>query len=343
MRRSVGLLVASFVAFATLAASPAGAQSPPAPPPNQTGSSSSPTDARALAEMLFFTGRGLMEAGRYPEACAKLGESYRLDAASGTLLNLAVCNEKIGKIASAWGEYRDALAEARRMNRPDREALASDHIKVIEPDLPFLTITVPPHVRAIRGLEIMRNGIPIQGAGWDTELPVDPGDVEIVERAPLYKPKTLHVTVGKKEHGTITVEPLEIAPIERPPVPFWTARRSAGFIMLAGGVAAAVGGTLFGLQAIHQKQESDNNCQTYFNQLRCNSSGVSEMSNAKTAAWLSDGLFGLAIAGVGVGSYFFFTTSSGQERATPTMAKGDWTWNVSGGPKGATGWLTRSF
>ena len=42
-------------------------------------------------------------------------------AAAGTLLNLAVCNEKIGKIASAWGEFRDSIAEARKQNRPDRE------------------------------------------------------------------------------------------------------------------------------------------------------------------------------------------------------------------------------
>ncbi|HEY6459440.1 MAG TPA: hypothetical protein VIY73_04790, partial [Polyangiaceae bacterium] len=169
------------LALATFAATPAFAQSPsPAPAPAApAGPQPAATDTRALAETLFFTARGLMEAGRYAEACGKLNESYRLDPAAGTLLNLAVCNEKIGKIASAWGEFRDAQAEARRMNRPDREQLASDRIKAIEPELPFLTVTVPPAVRALRGVEISRNGIPLQSAAWDTDLPVDPGEVEL--------------------------------------------------------------------------------------------------------------------------------------------------------------------
>ncbi|HEY8086802.1 MAG TPA: hypothetical protein VIF09_03135, partial [Polyangiaceae bacterium] len=228
MRRRAALLAAPCILLATVVASPARAQAPP-PAPQQPAA----TDTRALAEMLFFTGRGLMEAGRYAEACAKLNESYRLDAAAGTLLNLAVCNEKIGKVASAWGEFRDAAAEARRMNRPDREQLATERIKVIEPELPFLAVSVPPLVRTVRGFEITRNGIPLTSAAWDTELPVDPGDVEVLERAPGYKPKTLHITMAAKQHATLTAQPLELAPIERPPLPFWTARRTTGFALMA--------------------------------------------------------------------------------------------------------------
>ena len=199
--------------------------------------------------------------------------SYRLDAAAGTLLNLAVCNEKIGKLASAWGEFRDAASEARRMNRPDREQLATDRIKVIEPELPFLAVSVPPLVRTVRGLEITRNGIPLQSAAWDTELPVDPGDVEVLERAPGYKPKTLHITMAAKQHATLTALPLELAPIERPPLPFWTARRTTGFALMAGGVVAAGVGAFFGVQATNQKKDSDGQCPNYFGDLRCNADG----------------------------------------------------------------------
>ena len=87
-------------------------------------SSESGSESKALAETLFFTGRGFMEAGRYAEACTKFGESYRLDPTAGTLLNLAVCHDHEGEIASAWGEFRTAAADARRSNRPDREQLA---------------------------------------------------------------------------------------------------------------------------------------------------------------------------------------------------------------------------
>ncbi|HEY1692904.1 MAG TPA: hypothetical protein VGG39_12125 [Polyangiaceae bacterium] len=346
--RALRLLVPCF-ALATFAATPAVAQTP-APGPGPGPASPAPagpqpgaTDTRALAETLFFTARGLMEAGRYAEACGKLNESYRLDAAAGTLLNLAVCNEKIGKLASAWGEFRDAQAEARRMSRPDREQLATDRIKAIEPELPFLTVTVPPMVRALRGIEISRNGIPLQSAAWDTDLPVDPGEVEVVEHAPGYKPKTLKVTVAARQHATISAEPLELAPIERPPPPFWTAKRTTGFALMAGGLVAAGAGAFFGLRATSEKKDSDGLCpKDSLGNLRCSSTGVDDMNQAKVSAWASDIALGVAVVGFGLGSYLFFTGGAHQEDPT-RAATGNWRWVLGATPKGAGGWLTRSF
>jgi hypothetical protein len=321
-----------------LSVAPAFAQAPPPPPPQAP----SATDARALAETLFFTARGMMEAGRYTEACPKLAESYRLDAAPGTLLNLAVCNEKVGKTASAWGEFRDALAEARRMNRPDREKLASEHIATLEPELSYLTITVPPAVRVVRGFEITRNGVPLQSAAWDTDLPVDPGDVEIVERAPLYKPRTLHVTVAAKDHASLSAVPLELAPIERPPVAFWTGRRVTGVAVAIAGLAAAGVGAGFGVLATNDKKKSDDNCPTYAGEVRCQAAGVSDMNRANTEAWVSNIAFGLAVVGVGFGTYLFFA-GTGHEAPPSTTAGAQWSWAVGGGPGSAVGTLSAKF
>jgi hypothetical protein len=338
MRTRYALLVASLLSASSISVTPAGAQAPP-PPPQPAASA---TDARALAETLFFTARGMMEAGRYPEACPKLAESYRLDAAPGTLLNLAVCNEKVGKTASAWGEFRDALAEARRMNRPDREKLATEHIAALEPELSYLAITVPPLVRVVRGFEILRNGVPLQSAAWDTDLPVDPGDVEVVERAPLYKPKTLHVTVGAKEHASLAAVPLELAPIERPPVAFWTGKRTTGLIVALAGVVAAGGGTVLGVLAINDKKKSDDNCPNDFGETRCQPAGVTAMNRANGEAWGSNIAFGAAVVGVGLGAYLFFTGGA-QEAPPPATASTSWSWAVSGGPGSAMGMLSGKF
>ena len=55
----------------------------------------------ALAQSLFEEGRQLMSNGKFAEACPKFESSYKLDPAAGTLLNLAVCHEKVGRTAAA--------------------------------------------------------------------------------------------------------------------------------------------------------------------------------------------------------------------------------------------------
>src|SRR5262245_52850537 len=63
----------------------------------------------ATAEALFRQGRQAMEAKSYAQACPKFAESQKLDPAAGTLMNLATCEEKLGKLASAWQHWKEAI------------------------------------------------------------------------------------------------------------------------------------------------------------------------------------------------------------------------------------------
>jgi hypothetical protein len=337
-------LAVAAAALTTVCAIPSAlAQEPPRPPPAPQGANA--TDNRALAETLFFTARGMMEAGRYESACEKLTESYRLDPAAGTLLNLAVCHQKTGRVASAWGEFRQALADATRANRPERVQLATAGIAELEPELPFLTIVVPPAVKALAGLVITRNGTPLQSAAWDTDLPVDPGKVEVVESATGYKPKTLHVSVTNRQHASLTLESLEVAPIERPPERYWTGRRTSGVIVIGASAAFGVAGALFGLSALAAKKNSDASCPVLDGQNRCNTTGADDMSTARTDAWVSDIGFGLAAVGLIAGSYFLFSGGGHEQGGPPPNAVtfGGWSMTVGAGSRGAQGVLFRSF
>src|SRR6478752_1211600 len=73
----------------------------------------------ATAEALFRDGRALMEAGNYKDACPKLEESYAQDPATGTLLALGICQEHVGKTASAWATYSEVATRAKRDGRAD--------------------------------------------------------------------------------------------------------------------------------------------------------------------------------------------------------------------------------
>src|SRR5262245_24720347 len=66
----------------------------------------------SLAEALFRDARAAMKAARYEEACPKFAESYRLDPSTGTLLNLALCEEELGHVATAWTKYNRLLDTA---------------------------------------------------------------------------------------------------------------------------------------------------------------------------------------------------------------------------------------
>jgi hypothetical protein len=322
------------------ALAPRRAHAQQAQPPR--GPAPSDADTRAVAEMLFFTGRGLMDAGRVTEACQKFAESYRLDPAAGTLLNLAVCHEKEGRIASAWGEFRQAIAEARRANRPDREELAQTEIAKVQDDLPFLTISVPAASR-VAGLEIERNGVPLNDAAWDTELPIDPGSNEITARAPRYKPQQKTIVIQKRQHLTIVLDPMELAPVEKGPPPFWTAQRQVGAAFLGGGVALAGVGGFFGVVALSNRSKSDQNCPPLDGQLRCSQTGVDAMKTAQTDAWLADVGVGVGAAAIVTGFVLIVTGHAPDSGAPAAEHRSALRWDVTTGPGAAGAVLRGSF
>src|SRR5262245_8861552 len=88
---------------------------------------------RIAAETLFVEGRKLVEEGSVEAGCAKLAESQTLDPAVGTLVNLADCHERLGRLATAWREFREAAALAARKSDARREELAMSRAERIEP------------------------------------------------------------------------------------------------------------------------------------------------------------------------------------------------------------------
>lgn len=337
MKRAWSFALVPYLASTLLATALPRKTAADAPPPS--------SEARAMAETLFFTGRGLMEAKRYEEACVKFAESYRLDPAAGTLLNLAVCHEKVGKIASAWGEFKQALADAKKVGREDRQQLATEHIEAIEPDLPYMTIRVPAGVR-VPGLEVVRNGSVLTQGGWDAELPVDPGKVEIVTRAPGYKPRTKTVTIAKKQHLEITIDALEKAP--EPVVvvadPGWSGERKFGFALIGVGVVGLGVGGYFGYRTLQEKADSDRACPVFDDERRCSAAGAEKMDAARRDAWISNVGLGVGLASVAVGTYLFIHGArTAPSDAAPKSVASSLRWSIGPTRDGVAGVLVGAF
>lgn len=140
----------------------------------------------AGAQRAFDEAQSLMAANEYAKACSKFEESQRLDAQLGTLLHLANCHERLGKLASAWREFSAAvkLAAARNAageNEP-REATARRRAEDLEWRMSSITLDVTQ--RHAADLRIELDGQPLHPSQWGQRQPVDPGEHQITARAP---------------------------------------------------------------------------------------------------------------------------------------------------------------
>ncbi|MFO0735810.1 MAG: hypothetical protein U0270_08020 [Labilithrix sp.] len=169
-----------------------------------------PSDDIALAEELFRQAKQAMDEQRWEDACPKLTESYRLDPGGGTMLTLALCHESQGKTAAAWAEFGEALSFAKRDSRPNREAIAREHMDALKPRLVRLRLTVDVATGRLKDVVIKRDGIELKSASWDVAAPVDPGEHVIEASAPGYAPFLVTAKVaGEGQVIDVRVPPLE--------------------------------------------------------------------------------------------------------------------------------------
>jgi len=118
---------------------------------------------QAAARVLFEDGRRLLKEGKYPEACQTLEAATKLYSSAGILLNLGDCYEKLGRTASAWTEFGEAVTVATRAHRNDQVSEAKRRQAALEPKLTKLAIRVS---GPITGLTISRDETDIASAAW---------------------------------------------------------------------------------------------------------------------------------------------------------------------------------
>lgn len=215
-----------------------------------------------VAEQLFRDGKRLMGEGKIAEACTAFEGSYRKEAAVTTLLNLADCREKNGQYASAWGHFIDAERQTRgKPADAGFNTTAKERAAKLEGRLSFLIINVPDEAR-VDGLEITRNGQPVDTAEWNRDIPVDGGVWKIAGKAPAYEAWSTEVTVGKeKDKQSVNVPRFRALPgdggtikppdiVETGPAPSsFTGKRKAAVGVGAVGVLGLAAGTVIYFQA----------------------------------------------------------------------------------------------
>jgi hypothetical protein len=278
---------------------------------------------RAEADRLFEEGRGLMEQGKRADACKLFELSFRKDPrAVGTMLNLGLCKEMTGQIATAVRYYEEARDRAHDQKLREHQDAAERKLALLSPRVPHLRIENAPD-----GARVIVNDVVLTRDQW-TDVTVDPGTRTIVVTAPGKLPYETRIELKESDHSKVVIPPLE-GPTT---VVIESNRRMWGKITVGtGGVLglAAIGLSLaanhlyaaqFPSSPVLRDQAHD--CwTTVAGDKQCDQTGASNVRTARTYGHVATGAAiagGLALA---IGGYLWWTAPSGDEiRVAPAIA-----------------------
>jgi hypothetical protein len=284
----------------------------------------------AAAEQLFTAGREAFEKGDFASACPKFEESQRLDPAAGTLINLAACYEKLGRLASAWETWRGALqvlspADERR---PAVQRLAD----AMEKRIPRLFIELAPG--APPGTRVSRDSVDLGAASLGVGLPVDPGRHLVIATAPGRLERRYDVEVAEGKTEKLVVEPGEERAPEPPPstakpaptrapAPTPPADRTAssggtrtlGFVVAGAGALGILTGSVTGIIALQKKSAMLDDCEQVDSGYACGPDGLDAARSGDTFATVSTIAFAAGAIAGGAGLWLILSSNDESETA----------------------------
>jgi hypothetical protein len=283
---------------------------------------------KVLAGQLFEDSKALMKAGNFKEACPKLEASAKLDPnAGGTVLNLGLCYEGLGRPATACAYFKETITRAKAAvpPRPDREQMAREHLATLEPILSYVTIRVAPDAH-VDGLHIELDGKSLDEAVWGSSFPIDPGSHHLAVSAPGHDSWAKNVAIGAKaDKQTIDVPKLPAKaasastvvtakpgpPDKGPLSKTGTGSDVAAWIALGAGVVFLGGAVVSQVSASSANDSRKAACATQMSE-SCDDTGKSKVRTWEAVSFVSAGLSAVAF---GVSIYLFTSTSSNPNSA----------------------------
>jgi hypothetical protein len=246
----------------------------------------SPPCQAADPEEIYQSALADMSAGNFESACARFAEARRMKPDStAALQGLALCNDKLGKTASAWARYRELTMELKAKGDADRSQAAANRADELSRGLS--TVVVKLESPDTAGLMIRLDRDEVPRVMFGTKMNVDPGSHILQATAPGYEVwQTTFSVLGKGDAREIHVPALVAKPSATAAGSAWSALRITGVTVAGVGVVGLVVGAVFGAQAISKNNASKAQCSPTDPNL-CNDQGVSLRGDAKTAGTVS--------------------------------------------------------
>ncbi|NUP08751.1 MAG: hypothetical protein HOW73_22105 [Polyangiaceae bacterium] len=288
--------------------------------------SSMPLSARAqskdpaAAEALFQQGKEALDRGDYDTACPKLEASLKAEAAPGTLFFLADCEEKQGRIATAWAHFKEL--EQKLPADDSRRPTVVQRAAALQSRIPKLTVKVASGTPA--NAVVTRDGIEMGAASLGSPTPIDPGEHTIAIEAPGHARNESKVVIDRPS-TEITVSVGERTATGATPAGKGGAQVPVGITIGSIGVAAMVSGVIVGVVGKSNYDDSDPFCdEDDF----CGPEGITIREDARTMGTAATVVFAIGAAATATGIIVWLTAPKDEGGLASTN------WRVGVGPSG---------
>lgn len=276
------------------------------------------------ARTAFQEGVALAAANNCAGALVKYKEVAQVKMTAQVSFNIAECEERLGKLVQALGNYRLAVntaGEDRNLQKLLREA--GSRVEDLEVRIPRLTLT-----RDLKGgvdaAVIQLDGTEIGQAQLGAPIPVNPGSHVIIAKVEGKEYLHQNVTLVEKEKKTFEIKldvpkpriekPVVEQMIDAPPPP--PKSRVPGAVVTAVGGAALVGGIVAIVLRAGATSTLGGLCNDK-NQCPDTQEARDAASKGKTFTGLSEVLIPVGVAGAAVG-IFLLATSGPQKAKAPS-------------------------
>jgi hypothetical protein len=285
----------------------------------------------ATADAMFRYAKEAMARGDLATACAQFAESERLEPATGTLLNLADCEERSGKLSAALGHYR--MARDGMPPSDFRVSFANDKIASVTKRVPYLTLRL--HAPTVPGTRVMIDEVELSPASLGVPIPVDPGRHICAVIVPGRADARREVSLQEAQAQTLELVPGPVGEARRSVFASApsseagdssTTSRTLGFVSGAVGLVGLGAGTVAGVITITAANTYKNECRNGY----CSPQGRDAAATGQVMQWVSPIGFAVGAVGIGLASYFlFFQPKATRSTATVTPAIGPTTMGLS--------------
>jgi hypothetical protein len=273
------------------------------------------------ARSLFLEGLKLAESGRCADAIERFERAERLHHAITITARLGECQVELGKIVQGTETLLRVVRERLPPDAPRAFVNAQTRAqKVLDAALPKVAkLKISLKGAPESGATITLDGEAMPAAFLDAQRPTDPGThlVEATASGFLKESARVTLTEGGSHDLVLTLRPDPNAPKAPPPQAAKATQGSAGasvaspgegeakgpnrlpaFIAFGVGAAGLAAGTVFGLNALHNRSHLNKTCPERGECPEDSRDDIDAMSRSATFSTIS---FGVGLVGVGAG------------------------------------------